>query len=56
MSLNASYTFRLQNTNFILANDSGLEKEEKIKNKMLFLTFIFISLLAKLDKEEPLNK
>ena len=46
--------FRLQYTNFILTNDSGLDKEEK--NKMLFFTFIFISLLGKLDIEEPLNK
>ena len=35
-------TFRLQYTNFILTNDSGLDKEEKIEEK--------------LDKDEPLNK
>ena len=37
-------TFRLQYTNFILKNDSGLGKDEKIK--------CFISLLRQLDKEE----
>ena len=46
-------TFRLQYTNFILTNDSELDEE---KNKILFITFIFISLLGELDKEELLNK
>ena len=41
-------TSRLQYTNFILTNDSELVKEEI--NKMLFFTFIVISLLGKLDK------
>ena len=35
-------SFRLKYTNFILTNDSELDKEEKNKNKMLFFTFIFI--------------
>ena len=48
-------TFRLKYTNFILTNDSGLDIKGG-KNKMLFFTFIFIQLLGKFDKEEPLNK
>ena len=43
-------TFRLQYTNFVLSNDSGLNNEEKIKIKCYF------SLLGKLDKEEPLKQ
>ena len=46
--------YRFQYTNFILTNDSGLDKEEK--NKKPFFTFIFISLFGKLDKEELLNE
>ena len=52
MSLNKScdkYLNILKYTNFILSNDSELDKEEKIK--MLFFTFIFIWLLGKLDKK-----
>ena len=50
-------TFRLlKYTNFILTNDPGLDREEKNKNKRSFFTFILISLLGKLNKEEPFNK
>ena len=44
-------TLRLKYTDFVLTNDSELDK-----NKMLFFTFIFIWLLGKLDKEEPTVK
>ena len=49
-------TFRLKYTNFILTIDSGLDKEEKIKNKMIFFTFIFISLLGKLEENKYIKK
>ena len=46
-------TFRLQYTNFILTNDSELEKEEKIK---CYFSLLFLFDLAKSDKGELLNK
>ena len=50
-------TVRLQYTNFILTNGSGLDKEEKIEIKCFSLLFLFdFWENGKLDKEEPLNQ
>ena len=55
-------TFRLKYTNFILTNDSGLDKEEKIKIKCYFsLLFLFdfwekIGKLKKVGTIKQINK